>query len=87
MEVGISYKREVPIWEIRRLVGNKAANEGLKAAEVMGSLSADQYDIKAALSQWCAAYGRQEVFQSMASPIKGAIVVSKPRREDRRFMI
>ncbi|MEZ5902692.1 MAG: hypothetical protein R3D88_05200 [Alphaproteobacteria bacterium] len=71
---------KVPVWEVKRLTGFKAANDGLKSAELLGKITMSENRMKVALERWSSRYGLTEVASNMAAPISGALVVHKPLR-------
>lgn len=74
----------LPVWEIKRLSGFKAANEGLKSAEMLAEVTAPESIVRQALERWSLRYGHTEVASTMASPMAGASVVQRPNRGSER---
>lgn len=68
---------ENPVWEIMRITGFKAANEGIKSAESLVAVRAPRAFIEFALQKWSQRYGHTEVASNMASPMVGAAIIHK----------
>lgn len=84
--VGLSQPDMIAVWQIKRLTGFKAANDGLKSAELIGQVTMSEARVRSALERWSLQYGLTDVAPNMAAPLNGAEAIQKPWRSRGRHL-